>query len=77
VGTTVAVGILLVLCLAVALVFYWRYREEESLYLQVGSQSIQLVLALQRNRYPLPPGEFVEYTNRVQWRHKNKESLYI
>jgi hypothetical protein len=49
VGTTVAVGVLLVLCLAVALVFYWRYREEESLYLQVGSQSKQLVLALQVN----------------------------
>ena len=36
VGTTVAVGILLALSLAVAMVLYWRYREEESHYLQVG-----------------------------------------
>ena len=39
VGTTVAVGILLVISLAVALVFYWRYREEESHYLQVRGES--------------------------------------
>jgi hypothetical protein len=72
------VGILLVLCLAVALVFYWRYREEESLYLQVGSQSKQPVLVLQRNRDPLPPGEFVEYNATArQWRHRKKESLYL
>ena len=40
VGTTVAVGILLALSLAVALLLYWRYREEEAHYLQVGSLSI-------------------------------------
>jgi hypothetical protein len=55
------VGILLVLCLAVALVFYWRYREEESLYLQVGSQRKQLVRALWRSRDRLTPeAEFLD-----------------
>ena len=47
-GTTVAVGILLALSLAVAMVLYWRYREEESHYLQVGFTVYYIVYRVQQ-----------------------------